>query len=321
MAVDQGGIKKGTQKEVEVDLDEVFRELELKMDRLKVLYEQYFMGIEKMAPATQRKDVERRMVEMTQLQLRNTAHRYRLNSLQQRFGSMRTYWSRVEREIENGTHIRTIAKISRDAIRKGQDIPAEVLRTMPEKMRARVLAERAKVAAQVVRGAGGAKPAAPTARTAAPTKPPQEEEAGFDDMVDNLFDSITTKSSPALAMPSGTAPPAPTSAPPRVAPPPMPRAATPPPVPGARPGPPPPPTARRVLPQGMTDRAVDELYERYVAAKKQVGDDVRGITPDALAQTLAAQTPKILTDHKAKTIDYQVVVKDNRVVLKATPKK
>ena len=309
MAIEGGGIKKP--KEVELDLDEVFRELELKMDRLKVLYEQYFMGMEKMPPAAARKDVERRMLDMSQMSLRNTAQRYRLNSLQQRFGSMRTYWNRVEREIENGTHMRTIAKVSREAIRKGQDIPAEVLRTMPEKMRQRVLAEVAKVSAKVNRVRPGTTRREPVAA-------PPPEEAGFDDMVDNLFDSITTKTPP-VAMPSGGAATVNMSA---VTPPPMPRAATPPPMP--RPSPPPPPHAaapKRTLPQGMTDHAVDELYRSYVAAKRQVGEDVRGITPEALAQSLAAQTPKILSDHKAKTIDYAVVVKDNRVVLKATPKK
>ena len=51
----------------EPDLDEVLGELEKKMDRLKVLYEQYFMGIERIEPQTAWKEVTRKMLELTQL--------------------------------------------------------------------------------------------------------------------------------------------------------------------------------------------------------------------------------------------------------------
>src|SRR5262249_25735802 len=74
----------------EINVEEVLGELENKLDRLKVLYEQYFMGIEKLEPQTQRKEVTRRMLELAQIQIRNTAMRYRYHALNQKFGAYQT---------------------------------------------------------------------------------------------------------------------------------------------------------------------------------------------------------------------------------------
>ena len=111
----------------EINVEEVLGELENKLERLKILYEQYFMGIEKMEPQTQRKEITRRMLELAQIQIRNTAMRYRYHALNQKFGAYQTYWGRTMREIENGTYYRSIARASREAARKGQELPDEDL--------------------------------------------------------------------------------------------------------------------------------------------------------------------------------------------------
>lgn len=112
------------------------------LDRLKTLYEQYFLGIQKQAPAFIHNDVERKLRDLTQMNLRNTSLRYRLATLTQKFGSYNSYWRRTLRQIENGTYARNLAKIGREAAKKGADIPEEILAAMPKRMREQVLRDR-----------------------------------------------------------------------------------------------------------------------------------------------------------------------------------
>lgn len=125
-------------KELEEQLDGV----DQTMDRLKTLYEQYFMGIQKQAPSFIHNDVERKLRDLQQLNMRNTGLRYRLATLQQKFGSYNSYWRRTLRQIENGTYVRNLAKIGRDAARSGAEIPEEILAKMPKRMREQVIKDR-----------------------------------------------------------------------------------------------------------------------------------------------------------------------------------
>jgi len=43
------------------DIERLVGELEVAVDRLRSLYDQYFMGIEKIEPSVVRKDVDRRI--------------------------------------------------------------------------------------------------------------------------------------------------------------------------------------------------------------------------------------------------------------------
>ena len=90
--------------------EKLLNELEEKIDRLRGLYEQYFMGIERLEPLIPRKDVDRRIVQFRKEPPRNTALRFRLNTLAQRFNTMQQHWGRVVREIENGTYRRDVAR-------------------------------------------------------------------------------------------------------------------------------------------------------------------------------------------------------------------
>lgn len=95
--------------ELTIQLDE----LDTRLDRLRALYEQYFVGIEKIEPHVQKKDVERRFQVLRKVQLRNTAARFRFNALVQKYTSYLTYWSRITRRIEEGTYKRDLARIQR----------------------------------------------------------------------------------------------------------------------------------------------------------------------------------------------------------------
>jgi hypothetical protein len=123
-------------------IEEALDALDLQLDRLKTLYEQYFLGIQKQAPAFIHNDVERKLRDLTQMNLRNTRLRYRLATLTQKFGSYNSYWRRTLRQIENGTYARNLAKIGREAAKKGADIPEEILAAMPKRMREQVLRDR-----------------------------------------------------------------------------------------------------------------------------------------------------------------------------------
>jgi hypothetical protein len=75
------------------------------------------------------------------------------------------------------------------------------------------------------------------------------------------------------------------------------------------------------LPAGMDPAAMQELYRKYVQAKRSVGENPDAVRYEQLVQTVARTAPKILEEHKAKGVDFDVVVKDNKVILKAIPKK
>jgi hypothetical protein len=124
------------------DVEELLDALDKTLDRLKVLYEQYFLGMQKQAPAYIHNDVERKLRDLAQLNIRNTGLRYRLATLQQKFGAYNSYWRRTLRQIEQGTYVRNLSKIGRQAARTGEEIPEEILAAMPKRMREQVLKDR-----------------------------------------------------------------------------------------------------------------------------------------------------------------------------------
>jgi hypothetical protein len=123
-------------------IEEALDALDTTLDRVKVLYEQYFLGIQKQPPTYLHTDIERKLRDVAQLQIRNTALRYRFATLQQKFGSYNSYWRRTLRQIENGTYTRNLFKIGRQAARTGADVPPEILAAMPKRMRDQVMRDR-----------------------------------------------------------------------------------------------------------------------------------------------------------------------------------
>jgi hypothetical protein len=88
-------------------------ELETKLERLRALYDQYFMGFEKIEPLVQRKDFDRRVYLLRREQMRNTALRFRFNQLVARYNTLATHWQRIVRQIENGTYKRDLARAAK----------------------------------------------------------------------------------------------------------------------------------------------------------------------------------------------------------------
>ena len=140
-----------TESERAAAVEELLNDLETAIDRLKAMYEQYFLGIAKTAPAFLHNDVERQIRDLTQANIRQTRLRYKFVTLNQKFGSYNAYWRRTLREIEGGKYIRNLQKIGRAAARSGEEIPEEILAAMPKRMREQVIRDREAAIAQAKR--------------------------------------------------------------------------------------------------------------------------------------------------------------------------
>jgi len=108
---------------------QTIEELEPKVERLKALYQQYFMGIEKVPPHVLRKDVERTIWRLRRIRLQNTQARFKFQQIIQRYNTYSQYWSRIMREIEKGTYKRDIVKAAKrfgkEAVMSGTGRQAE----------------------------------------------------------------------------------------------------------------------------------------------------------------------------------------------------
>ena len=71
----------------------------------------------------------------------------------------------------------------------------------------------------------------------------------------------------------------------------------------------------------MSDGQAKQLYDQYVKAKRLVGERTDNVSYDQLMKSLNKQAPGIMSKHKARGVEFGVVIKDEKVVLKAKPKK
>lgn len=95
------------------EYEQSLSELEVRVERLRSLYEQYFIGIERIEPAVARKDVDRRFWNLRKVRMRNTALRFRFQTLTQRYSTLQQYWVRICRQIENGTYSRHVRRANK----------------------------------------------------------------------------------------------------------------------------------------------------------------------------------------------------------------
>jgi hypothetical protein len=121
------------------ELEKNLGELEEKMERVRALYEQYFVGIEKIEPQIPRKDVDRIIAQMRKEQIRNTAMRFKFQTLVQRYNTMQQHWGRTMREIENGTFRRDVLKA---AARFGEEALTGVSKRQAEKLKKAIEAQK-----------------------------------------------------------------------------------------------------------------------------------------------------------------------------------
>jgi hypothetical protein len=159
----------------QAEIETLVEELENRVERLRALYEQYFMGIERVEPLILRKDVDRRLWVLWREQIRNTGLRFRMHTAIQRYNTYQQYWMRICREIENGTYQRDL----RRAAERFGDGALTALGKRRKKMFDKGVAKknerdvaRQKAGAPTDAGAPVSPPAAPAPRESAPRTTP-----------------------------------------------------------------------------------------------------------------------------------------------------
>jgi hypothetical protein len=301
MAMDSSQNRDGAQPTASEEIEATLNDLEQRVDRLKILYEQYFMGIEKLEPQVPRKEVTRIIINLAKIQIRNTGLRFRYRTIVQRWNVYITRWNRILREIENGTYERDVLRAQRNMAKRGEEFPA------------------AELGVKLKRRRGGA-PEEPAGAPAPGATPPPEPAAGA--MPPDPADLPAT---PDELVMEADEPPPPPARPPT---PPAGLAAARPPTPpgglrpaartpsGVAPAPAGPPLAG-----GMTLDQVQALFRRLVHAKKLCGEPTDGMKLESLVATINRQAPKIMADHGCTGVEFTVAIKGDKPILKAVPKK
>lgn len=304
------------------ELEKELEELEVRLERLRALYEQYFLGIEKIEPSVARKDVDRRIWALRRERINNTAKRFKLQTLIQRYNTFQQYWHRICREIENGTY-------KRHLLRAEKILGDTELLTIASKRRyGKMLRARdAKREADALEAASQSEPAPEPASEPAELVPaaavsPSPTPAGkraATPLVKRQFDALdldldfAAPSTPAKRELPATKPATPAKAPSvpersaLAADQPAARPAT----PAARAPAPAPVTPRTAI----TDTRIQELHERLIQAKRETNDSAQ-ISVAGLAKSIRAAESKLRERHGNRKIDFDVVIKDGRAVVK-----
>ena len=191
----------GTQQLPQEKYAEELSDLDEGISVLQVLYEKYFLGIDRKPPEQERKRISEKARELRTRSIRNTALKFKVNTLFAKLISFERMWDRTLREIEEGTYKRDVFKAK---LRAGdRDEP----RTGP------------------------VKPAAPS----------------------------------------------------------------------------------------ISDANLRRLYDTYLVARKRCGEATDGLTFDSMAARIRSQVPELMQKHKAKNIEFKVVIKGGKAILKAVP--
>ncbi|MFM7200324.1 MAG: MXAN_5187 C-terminal domain-containing protein [Myxococcota bacterium] len=88
---------------VEPQLTDQLDTLENKLYLLNVEYDKYFMGIERKPPTKELAEVEAILRQLSKATIRNTAHNFRFQNLKARFVTFNQRWTRILKQMEDGT--------------------------------------------------------------------------------------------------------------------------------------------------------------------------------------------------------------------------
>ena len=192
----------GTQQLPQEKYADELNELDEGIQELHVLYEKYFLGIDRRPPEQERKRISEKAREMRTSTIRNTALKFKINTLFAKLISFERMWDRTLREIEEGTYKRDVFKAKLRAKDRDDTQPS--------------------------RRSG---PVAPT----------------------------------------------------------------------------------------ISDANLRRLYDTYLVARQRCGESTEGLSFDSLASRIRSQVPELMQKHKAKNIEFKVVIKGGKAILKAVP--
>jgi len=225
-------------------LEEVCGDLEEELEEIKVKYEMYFLGIERMEPSRRRDELKRNIARLKNAFTRNAGLRFRIQALHARYLAYERLWMRSAREKENGTYRRDLLKARR---RRREETKGEGPR------RSSLEAEDVDLSDFGPEDEEEPEPAAPAAVEPTPTAEEKE-----------------------------------------------------------------PPASRP--PGALSEKQMRALYDAYVEAKKRCHEDVSKLTLQAVAQSVNKQIPEIVSRYNAREVEFKVVIRDGRAVLKAVPR-
>jgi hypothetical protein len=94
----------------QVPIDEELKILEVKIKQLKMEYEHYFMGSRPSEPGYLRAEVQKTILRFASTPIKNTAARFRFNTINQRFQTFKRQWDTIGRQIDAGTYKRHVFK-------------------------------------------------------------------------------------------------------------------------------------------------------------------------------------------------------------------
>lgn len=99
--------------------------LDQSIDKLRILYEQFFMGIERFEPVQMRKNIQAELRALKENPPNNTAMKFLFNRIETKYHTYEQYWNRVLREIEEGIYDRQIQRLKRRL--RDEGVPEEML--------------------------------------------------------------------------------------------------------------------------------------------------------------------------------------------------
>jgi hypothetical protein len=305
------------------EIEMLVGELETAVDRLRSLYEQYFMGFEKMEPAVPRKDVDRKIHVLRKEHFRNTAMRFRFQMILQRYNTYQTHWQRVLREIEAGTYKRHVLRAERrfgdSAARRTAPPPAPALPQPGAELSRELAAQLAELDIDFDAPAATPPAAVAVAMATLAARPPLTPQPPRP--TPSVVSPLPPRPAPPLrpaAAPLAPPPPIPRPVPAAAAPAAAPPAPRPTAVPApAQPPPLPPRPAPRPIPadDGLSDERVRQIYAQYVDAKRRQNESTAAITYENVAKSLRESTTRLQQKH-GKKVDFEVAVKDGKTILK-----
>lgn len=279
------------------DFDQELADLEVSLERLRALYEQYFLGIERIEPSIARKSVDRRFWQLKRVKVRNTARRFRMQMLVQRYNTLQQYWAKVCRQIENGTYVRHVQRARR---RWGEEREQVRNRAQPAVAPPATAADEPAISATQdgMRQRNFADP--PTSSHSAvhsATKPSAKRI------------SLAPLSPEARERVRSSAPPAPAR---------RPRNATQRPAQkgDAMTG-----SHSAGWGDGISDERVGGLYQELQRVRRRLNQDEIDVSVDALTRSLRATEARLKEKYKGKRVDFRVEVHDGKAVIKPTVKR
>jgi hypothetical protein len=314
------------------EIETLVNELETRTDRLRALYEQYFMGIERMPPLVPHKDVERRIQVLRKEQIRNTGVRFRFQMIIQRYNTYQSHWQRICRQIEEGTYKRDLLR----AQKRKPAIEAEIMSSRPPPPPEEALLE------ELMPQEAPTKKVDRAELDALTNELKLDEFADLDRVLNAPVENLPVPPKPlvpaaprpqwrkiekpaAPAAPQQAAPPpAPPAPQPKPGPPPVPKKPPPLPAAAAKPAPPapaapPPPAPAPKSPADLSDARMRQLYSQYVQTRRAQNESTAAITYDAMAKSLRESSAKLREKH-GKAVDFEVTVKDGKTILKPVVK-